>query len=307
MKRHVLFWLLYLCALSSFAQEFNTYWISVPKPDSLSHIWFRQTYLTNSRAENAFVTIASTGYFKLYINECNVGIAVFYPPREPYSHHPVSMTFDVTRYLRNDTNVIAVLYSPSTPHLDHKQISVSFYGEYADGTPFTYNSDANWLCRQANSSLTVDGNEQIDGRLHNKTWGAACFDPALWIGAQQVTNTQLQSVTYCSGAYQAVKITKRRPYRFFNLLKDGVEYDFGESFHGLIRVTLREARKGQRMTVGDTEYICSGALDEQIFPRFRLNDYRRVTISGDERFKQELIVGIEAVEIAPVWFYHFYE
>ena len=61
-----------LWVLSSQAQEFGTHWISYPLPNDSSEVWFRQSYIMNECPTQAFMNIASTGNYKLYINERNV-------------------------------------------------------------------------------------------------------------------------------------------------------------------------------------------------------------------------------------------
>lgn len=289
--------------LGSFAQEFNTHWISAPQPDSTSHVWFRQAYLQSGTPKEGQITITSTGYYKLYVNEYNVGTAAFYPPREPNSNNAVTLSFDVSPYLRNDTNVIAVIYSPSYAHLNPRQISLVYSGKDSLGQPFAYHSDADWLCRCANSSINNRGGECIDGRYHNTDWNTTNFEQALWLNAQEQKPLQAAPNTVCHDFYPSLKITQRRGYKYFDLVKDGVEYEFGEGFHGWVRLTLRNARKGQTIRFGNTEYICNGSLDEQACPVFSISDYRKVHISGDSSFQRDQIFDIEAISITPVTSY----
>ena len=186
-------WLTTLCA-----QEFGSHWIRIPQPDSLSHVWFRQTYVEDGLPLEARVTVASPGFYKLYVNECNVGTALFYPPRLQADSQPVAMTFDVTPFLRADTNVVALCYAPSYPHVDSSQVSVQFFGVDASGAPFSRFSDGGWLCRRANSRWTVDGKEHVDGRLHDASWKAAWFNPALWLTADERKAAEGAKVTYLS-------------------------------------------------------------------------------------------------------------
>lgn len=299
MKRLLLVCYIMSRALGLFAQEYNTHWISFPQPDSTSHIWFRQTYLQSGTPRKGQVTIASTGYYKLYVNEYNVGTAAFYPSREPDSNNAVTLSFDVTPYLRNDTNVIAVIYSPAYAHLNPRQISLIYSGKDSIGHPFAYHSDAGWLCRRANSSINNRGGERIDGRYHNTVWHTTQFEQALWLNAKEQRGRQATPDTARNGFHPSLRITRRRGYKYFDLVKDGVEYEFGEGFHGWVRLTLRNARKGQTIRFGNTEYICNGSLDEQACPVFGLSDYRRVHISGDSSFQRDQIFDIEAIAIAP--------
>lgn len=299
MKQILLVCYILFRALSAFAQQFNTHWISFPQPDSTSHVWFRRAYLQPGTPREAQITIASTGYYKLYVNEYNVGTASFYPLRKPNSNNAVTLSFDVTPYLRNDTNVIAIIYSPSYPHLNPRQISLIYSGRDSIGQYFSYHSDADWLCRRANSHINNRGGEYIDGRYHNTNWNTTSFDQALWLNAKEENVRQTAPNTVYKGFYPSLKITRRRSYKYFDLVKDGVEYEFGEGFHGWVRLTLRNARKGQTIRFGNTEYICNGSLDEQACPVFSTSDYRRVLISGDNFFQRDQIFDIEAISITP--------
>lgn len=287
-------WAVMLCA-----QEYAVHWIGVPDPDSLSHVWFRQTYVEQGRPQQAFVSVVTSGYYKLYVNECNVGTAAFYPSRETYSDKAVSMTFDVTPYLRSDTDVVAICYAPSYPHLDSCQISVLFYGIDSSGRAFSRASDGDWLCRLANSRWTTDGGEVVDGRWHNSSWKAACFDPALWLSAECRKDPRRRLVTYLSPDAPVIHLDHSDSYSFFDPDSAGVTYDFGVPFHGMLRLTLREARHGERIFYDGMEYICSGEMDEQVFSVFRIGDYRRIRVTGDSRFRRDQVVNVEALRMVP--------
>ena len=77
----------------------------------------------------------------------------------------------------------------------------------------------------------------------------------------------------------------------------GVTFDFGRPFRGWVRITLRGAKKGERLCFGEHSYICGGQMDEQAFPRFTITKQRFVKVSGDERFRREQIQNIEGVEV----------
>ena len=87
------------------------------------------------------------------------------------------------------------------------------------------------------------------------------------------------------------------PYRYFDIEKDTITYDFGLGFIGFARVTLRGARKGERIFIGDMEYICSGQLDEQACLRFTTMPVRKLTIYGDNKFRADHIVNVEGISI----------
>ncbi len=290
----LMWWVAALCA-----QEYAMHWIGVPNPDSLSHVWFRQTYLERGRPRQAYVTVVSTGYYKLYVNECNVGTAAFYPQREPYSDNPVSMTFDVTPYLRSDTDVVALWYAPTYPNVDSCQVSVVFHGVDSAGRAFSRFSDGDWLCRRANTRWTVDGKEHVDGRYHDPSWKAAWFNLALWLPAERREDGKHRDVTHLSVNDPVLHVVHSDGYSFFDPDSVGLTYDFGSAFHGMMRLTLREARRGERIFYDGMEYICRGEMDEQAFPIFRTGDYRRIRVTGDRLFRRDQIVAVEALQMAP--------
>ncbi len=286
-------WLANLCA-----QEFGGHWIGAPCPDSLAHVWFRQTYLERDKPRTACLTVATTGYCKIYVNECNVGTSPYYPPREPYSGNPVEMTFDITPYLRPDTNVVALCYAPAYPHVDSCQVSVRFHGVDAAGNGFCRVSDGNWLCRLANSQWTADGQEMVDGRFHDSSWKAAQFNAALWLSAEQRTDTERRPVTRLSVAEPVLRHIHTAGYRYFDRDSAGVSYEFGTGFYGMLRLTLREAKRGERIFYDGLQYVCSGEMDEQAFPVFKIGYYRRLRLKGDKRFRRDQITAVEALQMA---------
>lgn len=286
------------CTCSVHGQEFNAHWIAMEDADSTSHVWFRNTYVSAGKPKEAFLHIMTTGYFKLYVNECNVGTAMFYlPPSQPDDIR-FAFTFDISSYLMNDTTVIALLYSPVYPQKKDQQIAVNYYGTDAYGKPFAYHSDENWLCRRANSALMTDGNELVDGRYHDPQWKANNYATALWVNARRFNLRPHQAnIPYAQG-HRAVWTTRRRGYAYFDRNDREVVYSFPEGFIGQVRVTLREARKGQRMNIGGVQYICSGSTDEQACSVFGLKNFRKIMIEGDKNFDNSQIMNIEAIETA---------
>lgn len=224
LMRHfvIILFSLLLCAKALQAQEFSTHWIHAPQgeaevpstADSLAYVEFRQTYLSFAQPQQASITVASTGWFRLYVNQCNVGTAAFYPPRDTQSAHELLsapcgrqaevafMTFDVTDYLRPDTNVVALIYAPYGPSATTKQVSVAVFGTDHDGLPFSFTTDSTWLCRPAEAALSASclsttapdaWGENIDGRRHDPDWNAATISTDTWAHAMSTPPADLFS------------------------------------------------------------------------------------------------------------------
>lgn len=285
-----------LSTLMAMAQEYNLRWISSPSVDSTAQIWFRNQYVHHKKIKKAYVCIATTGYADLYINRRNASCNYLAPYRQPYSDYPVSTTYDITRFSRPDTTTIAVWYSPSYPHINNRQLSLIYYGTYQDGSSFSFASDDSWLCRPSCSQFNNKGSETIDGRIDKNEWKANQInDLALW---QRCKKQPISSLEYPHSTDNHTNtIESIIPYRYFDIEKDTITYDFGLGFIGFARVTLRGARKGERIFIGDMEYICSGQLDEQACLRFTTMPVRKLTIYGDNKFRADHIVNVEGISI----------
>lgn len=286
-----------LWCLDSTAQQFGLSWITHPQPDSCSVVWFRQSFTAEERPLQAYITAATTGYIELYINQRNVTGDVLTPLRENMSDNPIAVTYDVTRFMRQGSNTVAVCYAPSFPHHVPAQIAVSLYGRDADGMPFAYNTDEGWLCRTDATSLTTDGHEVTDATESSISSYTDELDVACWTPSKMAETTHMQPAEQRMIRYEAAKIGGIRQQRFFDIEGDSVVYDFGTAFKGLIRVTLRDTRRGEHINIGGMEYVCSGESDEQAIQRFTTTDCRRLLIYGDEHFDKEQIQKVEALEI----------
>ena len=231
-----------LSTLIAMAQEYNLRWISSPCVDSTAQIWFRNQYVHHKKIKKAYVCIATTGYADLYINRRNASCNYLAPYRQPYSDYPVSTTYDITRFSRPDTTTIAVWYSPSYPHINNRQLSLIYYGTYQDGSSFSFVSDESWLCRPSCSQFNSKGSETIDGKIDKNEWKANQInDLALWQGCkkQPISSSEYpHSTDNLNNTIESII-----PYRYFDIEKDTITYDFGLGFIGFARVTLRGDRK----------------------------------------------------------------
>ena len=284
--------LLVFFILSSLSfSEAGAHWISAPQTDSLSRVFFRKLYLFQGKPRRAQITIATTGYCKVYINECKVGTAPFLPLRYKEDDQVAEFTFDATPYLSSDSNVVAVLYSPThtSTTKQTKQIAITLSGTDHEGKPLAYSTDASWLCREANSKLTPDGLEIIDGRAHDTSWKAATiYDLALWIHAKADSTSDAD---YCATPLLP-RISHIDARNADDILTDNIPAS--HPFYGFFRATLREAKRGEKIQLGNVLYICNGTFDEQVFPEFGASFTNGITVIG----KRKRITRLEAVSIA---------
>lgn len=282
---------------ASLGQFFSPRWICSQQVDSTSQIWFRQDFPIQGKPDYAYITVTTTGRFELFVNRYNVSTAVMEPLRSDEDNRPIAITYDVSRFLRKGNNTISLWYSPAFPHINPRQIAVNFYGEDHNEQPFSYFSDENWICRPANRSLTENGGERQDASNYFLTWNSDNYDPAVWTSARSVNITKDEQIEERFGFYTSEHIGKIHTPAYFDVIGDSIIFHFDSAFMGWIRVTFRDAKKGEKVYIDGLEYICNGNLDEQAFRKFSKGMSKRVLIRGDKNFRIEQIQQVEGIEI----------
>lgn len=286
---------LMLWVQSSYTQEFSTHWISHPTPNDSTEVLFCHTYTTQRCNKKAILSFASKGHLKVFFNERNISQDITFNNPSPQKIGIVS--YDVSRYLRPDSNTIAVWYAPETGTDISKQVSLEYYGEDADGQDFYHQADGSWLCLALQKSYIKRNKECFNASTYSHEWKASDYDRKKWLhplGAYGNTSPD----TIVGNTYNNYNDKLYRVLKPINSYKDasGIHYDFGRSFHGTIRLTLREARKTEVIHIDDFTYICNGDLDEQAFRRFSTTRQRTFTIWGDKHFKPSQITNVEGLE-----------
>ena len=177
-------------ASTATAGDFSCRWMSHPAPDDTSHVWFRRTLVIEEQdmPRTAYIHVATTGRFVLYVNGRNVSTALFTPDRTPNDTTVMAISYDVRRFLRPDSNTIALLYCPSTR--TRRQVSVSFYGIAADSSHFATNDTDGWLCRHADTWQTHDGGEAMNRNTYPYRWTDTDQPLALWQAVEQISTSQ---------------------------------------------------------------------------------------------------------------------
>ena len=353
-------------ASTATAGDFDCRWLSHPTPDDTSHVWFSRTIVTSEKdmPRAAYIRVATTGRFVLYVNGRNVSTALFTPDRQKGDTAVAAIAYDVQRFLRTDTNTIALLYCPSMR--THRQVSVCFYGIAADSSHFAVsgtdrpcfalNGNAGWLCRHADTWQTHDGGEAMNRNLYPYRWTDANQPLALWQAVEETspsqplttttphhlntptpqplnttppqplntttpqhistsqhlnttppqplnTTTPLSSEDICG--YSPLRINPlvdnaARISRIYTPLLteqsgDTLTVHLVPNRRHLIRVTLRGCRRGERIRIGNLQYVCTGEMDEQAFTRFSPTDQNTVTICGDRHFCCEQVQEVESI------------
>ena len=321
-------------ASTATAGDFGCRWMSHPAPDDTSHVWFRHTLVTEEQdiPRTAYIHVATTGRFVLYVNGRNVSTALFTPDRTPNDTTVMAISYDVRRFLRPDSNTIALLYCPSTR--TRRQVSVSFYGIAADSSHFATNDTDGWLCRHADTWQTHNGGEAMNRNTYPYRWTDTDQPLALWQAVEQISTYQpintsppqhnttstsqhhnttppqhLNTLPLLSAedicGYSPVRINPlvdnaahmRRIYTplFTEQSADTLIVHLVPNERHLIRVTLRGCRRGERISIGNLHYVCTGEIDEQAFARFTPTSSNTIIITGDSHFQSEQVQEVESI------------
>lgn len=313
-------------ASTATAGDFGCRWMSHPAPDDTSHVWFRRTLVIEEpdMPRTAYIHVATTGRFVLYVNGRNVSTALFTPDRTPNDTTVMAISYDVRRFLRPDSNTIALLYCPSTR--TRRQVSVSFYGIAADSSHFATNDTDGWLCRHADTWQTHDGGEAMNRNTYPYRWTDTDQPLALWQAVEQIstsqhlnttppqhlnttpsqhntTSTPISAEDICG--YSPVHINPlvdnaahmRRIYTplFTEQSADTLIVHLVPNERHLIRITLRGCRRGERISIGNLHYVCTGEIDEQAFARFTPTSSNTIIITGDSHFRSEQVQEVESI------------
>lgn len=313
-------------ASTATAGDFGCRWMSHPAPDDTSHVWFRRTLVIDEQdmPRTAYIHVATTGRFVLYVNGRNVSTALFTPDRTPNDTTVMAISYDVRRFLRPDSNAIALLYCPSTR--THRQVSVSPYGIAADSSRFATNDTDGWLCRHADTWQTHDGGEAMNRNTYPYRWTDTNQPLALWQAVEQTSTSHhlntttshhhnttppqhLNTLPLLSAedicGYSPVRTNPlvdnaahmRRIYAplFTEQSADTLIVHLVPNERHLIRVTLRGCRRGERISIGNLHYVCTGEIDEQAFARFTPTSSNTIIITGDSHFRSEQVQEVESI------------
>ena len=315
------------------AGDFGCRWMSHPAPDDTSHVWFRRTLVIEEpdMPRTAYIHVATAGRFVLYVNGRNVSTALFTPDRTPSDTTVMAISYDVRRFLRPDSNTIALLYCPSTR--TRRQVSISFYGIAADSSRFATNDTDGWLCRHADTWQTHDGGEAMNRNTYPYRWTDTNQPLALWQAVEQISTSQPFNTTphhLNTSTSQHLTITPpqhlnistpisaedicgyspvrtnplvdnaahmRRIYAplFTEQSADTLIVHLVPNERHLIRVTLRGCQRGERISIGNLHYVCTGEIDEQAFARFTPTSSNTIIITGDSHFRSEQVQEVESV------------
>lgn len=278
-KRNALCLALLTLALQT-AWGWGCRWMAHPAGKGAGQVLFRHTYTFSTQPRRAHIVVDDRGRHVLYVNGYNVSEAAFAGG---------TCHYDVARFLHEGENIIAIWHAAATG------VGLSFYGTTWGGERFSFGADGTWLCRAASGETLDDGRETFDATLYDTEWKTDGTAYPAWTGAVEIPSDSMATNP------RAVAYRVRRtisPSHIYNNVENGkVAYHFGETFTGLVRLTLRGMERGATVKVNGLSYTCSGETDEQCCRRFTVTTQEAAVVELPTGASADNITNVEGLEI----------
>jgi alpha-L-rhamnosidase len=295
------------------AKDFETLkWSETPTSP-----YYRQSFRLDELPERATMYVAPLGYFELYVNGQKVGDEVLAPAVSNFSQRSYYLTYDVTKYLKKGGNSLGIWmgtgwYSPGLPGVKHDSPVVRAQLELSgNGMERTIATDTSWQTKPSERQLLGEwrwgkfGGERADARKLDTAWWDAQKSTLGWTPAVEVDVADVPCTAQtCGGNVQLASIAPQSVQR---LDKDTILVDFGTNLTGLMEMTFRKLKAGQKISMyfGDLdgrdkdeawrakqthkgfaiygqfdEFISAGGAEEPFRNIFNYHAFRYVLIEG---------------------------
>ncbi len=279
---------------------------------SLPARYLRREFPLEKKVARATAYVCGLGFFDLYVNGRKVSDHVMDPALSDYRKTAYYVTFDVTPYLQQGRNAMAValgngrffaprLKSPA-PTLSYGYPKLLLQTEviFENGSIERIVSDENWKLTalgpiRANNEY--DG-EQYDARMEMEGWNRIAFDDAKWESARlveapgDVLRAQMMEPMRVTQTIKPVAVSTPGPGTFV--------VDMGQNFYGTLRLKARGPRGTEvrmvsaysllpdgtlktadnRGAKATDVYIFNGEGEEVWNPQFKGQGFRRVQVTG---------------------------
>lgn len=257
----------------------------------------RKEFALKGRIKRAMAHVAGLGYYELRLNGRKAGNHVLDPAWTTYEKRVLYATYDVTSFLREGANAVAVTLGNGW--YKSRALLLELDVEYEDGTTTNVVSDASW--KAADGPIFEDSiynGEAYDARRETPGWERPGFDDKDWPAAETVKGPAGVLSAQMMPAIQVVDTIM--PLVMTNPKPGVYVFDMGQNFSGWARlrvsgprgtdVKLRFAEllydnsllntENLRSARAEDHYILKGEAEETWEPRFTYHGFRYVEISN---------------------------
>ena len=269
---------------------------------------FRKKIRAAGNVVKAYVYATAMGMYEMYFDGEKVGNRYFAPGFTSYKKKLQYQTYDVTEFFNQGKEINvdftvsggwavgSFIYSRNNRFAaDRQSLSALFYFVYENGEADIFGTDSSWFVTRQGKVKMAD---LYDGETFDST---VELEESAWRNAQEEKLKYNPQIIAECGA----PVTEHEVFLPLAEDKKGEEiiYDFGQNFAGIVRFTVKNAKKGQIIEIRHAEilnpdgtlntsflrsakatvtYICSNG--EQTFsPSFTYMGFRYVAVKGVKR------------------------
>src|SRR5512143_2328391 len=257
----------------------------------------RKEFTLKGRVKRARAYIAGVGYYELRLNGRKAGNRVLDPAWTTYDKRVLYATYDVTNFLRDGANAVAV--NLGNGWYKSRALLFQLNVELEDGTAVSVVSDASW--KAADGPILADSiydGESYDARLETPGWERPGFDDKDWPAAEAVKGPAGVLSAQLMPAIQVVDTIV--PLKMTSPLPGTYVFDMGQNFSGWARLRVEGPRgtdvrlrfaellyengtlnqENLRAAQAEDHYILKGEGEEVWEPRFTYHGFRFVEVKG---------------------------
>lgn len=255
-------------------------WITHPNPARLSHPWLRRTFDLKENVERATLHVNTPSYYELHINGKKVTPYVLTPGISQVNKRFLINSHDVTSYLVNGKNCIAIWmgpgwYQPRNGNIYdapviRAQLNInSSSGLYEIGTDSLWRVKESCITQIGGWKWNDFGGEHFDAREFIQGWYLADQDDSEWLSAGEIPAPAnvgdweqrsgndsesfsdrnipvLHSWQACESAKLSAPI---KPEKIYQLENGKWVLDFGRPLTGWMRLRMHHLKSGQEIHI----------------------------------------------------------
>ncbi len=311
--------------------------------------------IANKKMEGARLYVTARGIYEVYLNGKRVGEDYYNPGLTQYNKTHMYQTYDVTHLVTQGENAIGAMlgegwwsgllsFGAIWNHFgDRQSLLAKLVITYSDGTKeMVLSNDKSWKYFNKGPIVysSLDMGEVYDATRESvvKNWTTATYDDSKWKPATEVS---LNGTAYREGDVNFMGVKENINYDKISLIgqiggnagifktltaktvkevaKGVYVYDMGQNFVGVPKLTIKNGRAGQKITIRVSEMLYPDLTEsgnnagllmtenyraalsqdiyvmkegEQVFqPHFTSHGYQYIEISG-----VEAALPLEAVE-----------
>ena len=278
----------------------------------------RKSFDVQKKIKRAKAFISGIGYYELYINGKKIGNSVLDPGWTDYRKTILYATHDITNDIKNGANVAGVMlgrgfygmmaydhwgFYKKNGWIGQPKLICRIKVEYEDGTSKEIVSDLSW--KITGGPVVYDGphmGEIYDATKEIEGWSEVGLDDAAWDNVKSAPHPGGKLVSQMS---EPIRVSKTfHPVATKNSSR-GQWFDVGTNMSGWVRLRIKNAKKGQRITIyfGENKdpitasqpggfqqmaYVCKGGGVEYAECRFSYKGFRYIKVKSFRKLKFSL-------------------